>query len=146
MNHRLGLTSFLAVIIAAVLPPIRIARSAEPSPALRKVEDIVIYQDAKFYSAFPSIVRRSDGGLIVAFRRAPDRRTLGEKSYSHTDPNSHLVLVRSRDGGKTWSREPELIYADPFGGSQDPCMVQLRDGTLVCSSYGWALLNADFAA
>ena len=25
-------------------------------------------------------------------------------------------------------------------------MVQLRDGTIVCTSYGWALLNADFAA
>lgn len=116
------------------------------SPALRKVEDIVIYQDDKFYSAFPSIVRRPDGELLVAFRRAPERRRLGEKTYSHTDPNSQLVLVRSRDAGKTWSKGPELIYAHPFGGSQDPCMVQLRDGTIVCTSYGWALLNPDYAA
>lgn len=41
---------------------------------------------------------------------------------------------------------PELIYAHPLGGSQDPCLVQLHDGTLVCTSYGWALLNADYAA
>lgn len=146
MNHRLVLTSRVAALIAAVFLPVHTAQSTKPLPAIRKVGDIVIYQDAKFYSAFPSIVRRSDGGLIVAFRRAPERRALGEKRYSHTDPNSHLVLVRSRDGGKTWSPEPELIYADPFGGSQDPCMVQLRDGTIVCTSYGWALLNADFAA
>ena len=119
---------------------------SKPSPALRKVEDLVIYQDDKFYSAFPSIVRRSNGELITAFRRAPERRRLGEKSYSHTDPNSYLVLVRSRDGGKTWTPEPELIFAHPFGGSQDPCMVQLRNGTLLCTSYGWAQLNPDYAA
>ena len=117
----------------------------QTAPTIRKVEDIVIYQDDKFYSAFPSIVRRRDGELLTAFRRAPNRKLLGEKGNSHTDPNSYLVLVRSKDGGRTWSREPEHIFAHPFGGSQDPCMVQLRDGTLVCSSYGWALLNADYA-
>jgi len=116
------------------------------TPAFRKVEDIVVYQDEKFYSAFPSIVRRADGELVVAFRRAPERRRLGERDCSHTDPNSQLVLVRSRDGGKIWSQEPELIFANPFGGSQDPCMVQLRDGTIVCTTYSWALLTAEFAA
>jgi sialidase-1 len=114
--------------------------------AVRKVGDVVIYKDDKFYSSFPSIVRRSDGELLVAFRRAPERRGLGERSTSHTDPNSYLVLVRSRDEGQTWSQTPELIYANPFGGSQDPCMVQLRDGSILCSSYGWALLQADAAA
>jgi sialidase-1 len=120
--------------------------AGKPDATVRKIEDVVIYQDEKFYSAFPSIVRRSDGELIAAFRRAPNRKLLGEKSNSHTDPNSYLVLVRSRDGGKSWTREPEHIFAHPFGGSQDPCMVQLRDGTILCTSYGWALLNPDFAA
>jgi sialidase-1 len=143
----MNLRFFLVVCLALALLPARRARSEDPpAPALRKVKDIVVYQDDKFYSAFPSVVRRPDGELLVAFRRAPERRLLGEKNYSHTDPNSYLVLVRSRDGGQTWSREPELVYAHPFGGSQDPCLVQLRDGTLVCTSYGWALLNPEYAA
>ncbi len=112
---------------------------------LVKEKDLVIYQDDRFYSAFPSIVLRPDGELVVAFRRAPERRYLGEAGSNHTDPNSYLVLVRSKDNGETWSREPELIFAHPFGGSQDPCMTQLRDGTIVCSSYGWALLRGDAA-
>src|SRR4051812_1884615 len=99
---------------------------------VRKLEDIVIYEDSKFYGSFPSIVRRSNGELLVAFRRAPERRGLGESGTSHTDPNSYLVLVRSSDDGKTWSREPQLIFAHPFGGSQDPCMVQLQDGQILC--------------
>jgi hypothetical protein len=124
-------------------------RGAPPEPKpirpLRKLQDLVIYQDDRFYAAFPSVVKRPDGELLVAFRRAPERRALGERSTSHTDPNSQLVRVRSRDGGKTWSPEPELIYAHPFGGSQDPCLVQLRDGTLLCGSYGWALLQPGVA-
>ncbi len=143
MNHQF----FLVACLAAALLPARSAQcEPKPAPAIRKGKDIVVYRDDKFYSAFPSIVRRRDGELIVAFRRAPERRLLGEKNISHTDPNSYLVLVRSRDDGQTWSPTPELIYAHPFGGSQDPCLVQLRDGTLVCTSYGWALLNPEYAA
>src|SRR5436190_23879559 len=102
--------------------------------SIRVVEHVTVYEDPRFYSAFPSIVRRADGQLLVAFRRAPERRPFGEP-ISHTDPNSYLVLVRSGDDGKSWTREPEPIFAHPFGGSQDPCMNQLPDGTILCSSY-----------
>lgn len=116
------------------------------SPAtaeIRKLGDGVVYRDPAFHAAFPSIVRRPDGELLVAFRRAPDWRLFGAKDYSHTDANSQLVLVRSRDDGATWSAQPELILAHPYGGSQDPCMVQLRDGTIVCASYGWVQIRDD---
>jgi sialidase-1 len=112
------------------------------APGVIKIKDVVIYEDAKFYSAFPSVIKRPDGELIVAFRRAPDRRIFGEKGNSHVDPNSYLVMVRSHDG-ETWTKEPELIYAHSFGGSQDPCLLQLRGGTLLCASYGWALVRPD---
>src|SRR5258705_10428417 len=92
------------------------------------------------------MVRRPNGDLLVAFRRAPERRALGEPSTGHTDPNSYLVLVRSKDDGKTWRREPQLIFAHPFGGSQDPCMVQLRDNSILCTSYGWSRMRPDAMA
>ena len=113
---------------------------------LTKVEDIVVYQDDEFYSAFPSVVTRASGEVLVAFRRAPNRKVFGESRTTHTDPNSYLVLVRSRDNGATWTSEPELIFAHPFGGSQDPCMTQLRDGSIVCSSYAWARIEDEAAA
>lgn len=112
---------------------------------LKLSKNITIYIDEKFYSAFPSVVCRPDGELIVAFRRAPDRRLLGAKDVSHADPNSHLVLVRSTDGGSTWSEKPESIYAHPFGGSQDPCLHKLRNGLLICTSYGWCRVPPDYA-
>ena len=110
---------------------------------VRKIKDIFIYQDTTFYASFPSVIKRPGGELLVAFRRAPDRKIFGEKGTSHVDPNSYLVLVRSSDHGETWTKKPELIHAHPFGGSQDPCLLQLRDGTLLCSSYGWTIVRRD---
>ncbi len=109
---------------------------------VRKIRDIVIYRDTVFFSSFPSVVKRPDGEILVAFRRAPDRRIFGEKGTNHVDPNSYLMMVRSQDG-ENWTKEPELIYAHAFGGSQDPCLLQLRDGTLLCMSYGWAFVRPD---
>ncbi len=109
---------------------------------IHKVKDVVIYKDTCFYSCFPSVIKRPDGKLIVAFRRAPDRRILGSKGNKHVDANSYLVQVSSTDA-ENWTEQPELIYAHPFGGSQDPCMLQLKDGTIICASYGWAPLKEE---
>jgi hypothetical protein len=118
------------------------AASLKAQAAVSKVRDLVVYRNERFYSAFPSIVRRRDGELIVAFRRAPERRLTGAGGVSHTDANSNLVLVRSRDGGESWTKEPELIWAHAEGGSQDPCMVQLSDGSILCASYAWYQMPA----
>lgn len=115
---------------------------AGPTAGLRKVKDVEIYRDDRFHSAFPSVVRRPDGGLLLAFRRAPSRLKFGEGHNDHVDPNSYLVTVRSRDG-ETWTAGPELLHAHAFGGLQDPCLLQLRDGTLLCLTYGWSFLRPD---
>ena len=111
-------------------------------PGVRKIKDVVIYRDAHFHAAFPSVVKLTNGELLLAFRRAPERKRMGEKGTNHVDPNSYLVAVRSHDG-EQWSPEPELVYAHAFGGSQDPCLLRLHDGTLLCASYGWAFVRPD---
>lgn len=122
-----------------------LAVTAANEPGIRKVKDVIIYQDDRYYSAFPSVVKRPDGELLVAFRRAPNRLLWGEDHNNHVDPNSYLVLVRSSDG-ENFTAEPELIYADDWGGSQDPCMLQLSDGTILCFSYGWTFVRPDGVA
>jgi hypothetical protein len=118
-------------------------KSGNTVKGVKIVKDIVIYSGERFYSSFPSVVKRPGGEVLVAFRRAPDRKAFNEKGTSHVDPNSYLVLVSSPDNGETWTTAPELIYAHPFGGSQDPCLLQLRDGRLLCASYGWAYVRPD---
>ncbi len=132
---------WLSIVCVISLPLTNSAWAEDSAAEVKKLKDIVIYEDAQFYSAFPSIVTRSNGELLLAFRRAPDRSVFGEKKTTHTDPNSYLVAVRSQDNGETWTKQPTLIHAHAFGGSQDPCMVQLQDGSIVCSSYAWARVS-----
>ena len=135
MNLRLFLLA--AAVVSASMYPLT------GHGEVRKLRDVVVYRDTAFHAAFPSIVRRPDGELILAFRRAPDWRLYGAKAYSHTDADSQLMMVRSQDEGATWSAKPELLFAHPYGGSQDPCLLQLRDGTLLCASYGWVQVRED---
>ncbi len=110
---------------------------------MHKIRDLVIYENASFYSSFPSVVRLAGGELLVAFRRAPDRRLFSEKVTSHVDPNSYLVMVHSKNNAKTWTFDPDLIFAHPLGGSQDPCLLKLRNGNLLCTSYAWAFVRPE---
>jgi hypothetical protein len=128
------------IFIIGIMLVVGISAKNENNPSsvkINKIKDLMIYEDSLFYSAFPSVIKRSDGELLLAFRRAPDRRLFGD-TIIHCDLNSYSVLIRSHDG-ETWSKEPELLYAYPFGGSQDPCLLQLKDGTLLCTSYVWTL-------
>ncbi|XOV95296.1 MAG: sialidase family protein [Bacteroidota bacterium] len=109
---------------------------------LSKVKDVIIYEDTAFFSAFPSVVKTEENDFLVAFRRAPNRHIFGERSNHHVDPNSYLVMKRSLDG-VNWESDPALLYAHAFGGSQDPCMLQLKDGSILCASYGWAYVHPD---
>lgn len=69
---------------------------------------------------FPSIVRLHNGELLVVYRAALSHA-------SHTP--GRIMCVRSRDGGKTWSK-PEVIIDTPYD-DRDPHITQLSDGTLV---------------
>lgn len=112
------------------------------SKQVKKVKDMVIYQDSLFYATFPSITKTKDNKYLLSFRRAPERSAFGEKSTNHVDPNSYLVKLESKNG-QDWTEMPELIYAHPFGGSQDPCLLTLKDGTILCASYGWSFLREE---
>jgi len=108
---------------------------------LRKVKDIVIYTDDEYYSSFPSVVCRADGQLVLGFRRAPERRNRPGGDVTHADPNSWMVQVVSDDQAQTWSSDPRPISIHPRAGNQAPCLYQLSDGTLLCSTHSWELLS-----
>ncbi|MDD3725593.1 MAG: sialidase family protein [Candidatus Ratteibacteria bacterium] len=103
------------------------------------MENIIIYKDEKFYSAFPSIAKLNNGDLIISFRQAPQR-----KPYStHIDSESKAVTVRSKDSGRTWS-DAEIAYEEEGNvGIQDPSIAQLRDGTLIANFFSWQVIKID---
>ena len=109
-------------------------------PRLEPVEHKVLYKDLN-YNSFPSILRRPDGKLLLAFRQARDRRRSGERN-THIDPASKAVLITSPDG-EEWDREPAILYDDYLCGVQDPCLNQLRDGSLFATFFMWKVLDRE---
>jgi hypothetical protein len=140
MKHLLHLTLFLAFLTNSEVYGRDHPADPPEQGRYHKVKDIVIYEDPRYYASFPSVVKNGADDYMVAFRRAPDRRIFGESGNNHVDPNSYLVMVRSTDG-EHWSSPPQLIYAHPLGGSQDPCLLKLNDGTLLCTSYVWSFVR-----
>ncbi len=133
---------YSGIVIVMFVLSVTTPAYAQPVAQIKKLKDIVIYNDSIYYSAFPSIVKKSDGEFLLAFRRAPNKVLMGEQWNDHFDLNSNLVYLTSKDG-ESWTKNPELMYAHAFGGSQDPCLLHLSDGTLLCTSYGWTTVRAD---
>ena len=77
------------------------------------------------YHGWPTVARRSNGELLVAF--SGDRR-------AHVCPHGKIQMVRSADDGRTWSA-PETIYSSDTVDCRDAGVVELADGTLVVNFF-----------
>ncbi|MBN2851567.1 MAG: exo-alpha-sialidase [Clostridia bacterium] len=103
---------------------------------IKKIKDIVVYKDDRYYSTFPNIIKLRDNTLMVAFRQAPHRLpTYGD--ITHGDPSSKGVYVLSKDNGETWDKDVSIIYDHFFYGVQDPCINYLNDGTILSTFFMW---------
>lgn len=87
----------------------------------------VVFKEKGAYASMPSIVRAENKTLLVSFRLAPCEA----KGYSHLHSQSASVIARSMDNGKTWSA-PEVIAEDDLLAKQDPQLLLLPDGRIVC--------------
>jgi photosystem II stability/assembly factor-like uncharacterized protein len=67
------------------------------------VRHVSIYSSRHEYCAWPTIVRASNGDLIVAF----------SVNEEHLGPDGRIVMVRSTDNGTTWSK-PKTLYDSPI--------------------------------
>ncbi|MBD2864361.1 sialidase family protein [Paenibacillus oceani] len=101
--------------------------------SLIKIEDVVLYKDGH-YNTFPSMIKTNHGELLIAFRQAPDRLERFPNGQ-HVDPAAKAVLIRSRDNGRTWDNKATVIYDDYSLGISDPCLTQLRDGTIFATFF-----------
>ena len=82
----------------------------------------VICKEPGDYIGWPTIARKADGELLTVF--SGDRET-------HFCPYGKNQMVRSHDGGETWSA-PETINSTPLD-DRDTGIVVLRSGAIVMS-------------
>ena len=82
----------------------------------------VICRQPDKYLAWPTIARRENGELLV---------TVSGDREEHACPFGTTQLLRSRDGGETWT-EPETINSTPLD-DRDAGVIVLRSGVIVVS-------------
>lgn len=101
------------------------------------LEHVTILRDETQYYITPWLVRTKTGELLVTAREAHARAA---DFRGHVDPTARGVLVRSKDGGRTWSGK--TVFDDEtyrFSQTQDVPFLELSDSSLLVTMYSWAV-------
>jgi len=84
---------------------------------------VVARRSADRNTYFPAVERLRNGHLIVVYYDSPD----------HVSPKGRISLVKSLDGGRTWSA-PTVAIDSPLD-DRDPSVMQTDRGTLLLSYF-----------
>jgi len=95
---------------------------ALPLEAAMEKRTFVICKQPGRYIGWPTVARTADGELLAAFS--------GDRAQ-HVCPFGKTQLVRSRDGGKTWT-PPETLHTTPLD-DRDAGLLVTRRGTILVS-------------
>lgn len=99
--------------------------SVNPRQAAAEIiSENVVCRQPKRYIGWPTIVRAKNGDLLIAFS--------GDRDW-HVDPWGKVFVMRSSDGGKTWSA-PKVVFDSPLD-DRDSGLSVLPDGTIVLSTF-----------
>lgn len=108
---------------------------APPPPTMKSYPDILkhtmVFHDPYGYSAWPTILKCKDGEMLIAFCEAMRRK----ERITHADPSFYGLIIRSSDGGETWSQQPEVIGDYKYYGMDDPGITQLSDGRILTNVF-----------
>ena len=80
------------------------------------------------YEAFPDVCKLANGDLIACFYAGYAHASLPKPS---APKGGRICIMRSGDGGGTWSKPRMLIDLD--GDDRDPSVMQTRKGTVICT-------------
>ena len=102
-----------------------------------ELEHITVYRDDTLYLIIPWLLQLNNGDLVLTAREAHAR---SKEQRGHVDPTARGILLRSRDGGRTWG---EKVVVDDetyrFSQTEDGPVTQLSDGSLFLNLYSWAI-------
>jgi hypothetical protein len=98
----------------------------------RKFEHQVIYTNGFRHEHPADLIQLKNGELLLMTREATE----------HISDDGDVVLVRSKDGGKTWG-ERQVIAALKNFDEREGCGIQLRDGTIIVGIFYNGLYRKD---
>ena len=141
-------------------PVVKVVPKGSPAEDYRKYRRMLVgpgvnqpepYMGYAGFVGWQSPIVLRDGTLVVGFSsgywhaspptayfdRRPDQREAWKKLGMPTDiiapRGGRAEIIRSTDGGKTWSR-PRVLIDTPWD-DRAPNFCQLRDGTILCSFF-----------
>ncbi|NOZ22289.1 MAG: exo-alpha-sialidase [Planctomycetes bacterium] len=88
-------------------------------------DHVTICKEKGRHFAFPGVAKLPNGDLAVVCR----------EGVAHVCPFGKIVLIRSRDGGRTWDKRV-TIY-DSISDDRDPAILTLPDGTVIVTFNTW---------
>ncbi|MDQ2947688.1 MAG: glycoside hydrolase [Acidobacteriota bacterium] len=98
----------------------------------RDFEHFVIYTNGYRHLHPADLIPLKNGDILLTAREATE----------HIAPDGDVIMLRSRDGGKTWG-EKQVIGGQPDLDEREGCGVQLRDGTIVVAIFYNSLYRPD---
>jgi len=103
------------------------------------MEHVVLHRDDTQYYLGPSLSLLPGGDLLMGLREAHAR----PGAHSHVDVTSRGVLLRSRDGGRTFGEKHVIDdRTHRFSATQDTTVTALADGSLLATFYSWGVAPA----
>jgi sialidase-1 len=100
------------------------ARTAAAEPRARVESIATISRHPEFYHGWPTLLRRASGELLVAYSGGRE---------AHICPFGRVELIRSADGGRSWSW-PEVILDTPID-DRDSGLCETQAGSLLVTTF-----------
>jgi BNR repeat-like domain len=99
-----------------------------------RAEHSILHKDPLAYCAHPQIIVAANGDWLVVFNKAPRRPFV---LHPPEDPEFCNVIIRSRDGGATWSA-PQAVPSDGYPGTECAALTLLHDGSIMLHQWQFA--------
>ena len=116
----------ILIAVGTVALTAEVAQAVEKGPV--EIRNVAKSADPDYY-AFPSVCRLANGDLLCVFYCGT----------GHISPNGKIVMARSKDEGKTWSK-PEVII-DTAWDDRDPSIMQAKSGRVLVNSFDYDGVN-----
>ena len=123
MNVRMNRRTMLGASAASVAL-LGHGRSAAAAPKATIHERTVISRQPTLYHGWPTLARRGNGQLLVVCSGGRE---------SHVCPFGRVELIRSEDGGRTWSW-PRVLFDGPID-DRDAGIVETAKGTVLATTF-----------
>src|SRR5258708_4399455 len=101
----------------------------------------VLFRDPFSYCAHPHIAALPDGDLVMVFNRAPRRNFI---LHPPQDPLFYNVVIRSADGGESWSA-PQVAPGYDWHGVECAGLTVLADQRIMLNQWRFRWYPLDLA-